>query len=265
MLTTGHRKDQLCFPADRMIQGIICSRITGVKRYHHINGLIALITTNITDLKGQPVISILLRCFVAVGDHICLQIQSGDLHIPLLQFHQIIVEDESKIRFSASKIHDPYGLICGKSIDLIIDQFHKTVDLTVFVIHGADDLAFCRKDSHIHQRRNDGSFLQQIMFLPVVFCLCLRCLGGCHPLFTAGNFSLLRNADRMLPLSIPTAALTKCLFQRLFHKWSHLIGFQIFVKYLLLRILLRLPAIGLSVQHNFSVGSSLRLFFYSIT
>ena len=106
-------------------------------------------------------------------------------------------------------------------------------NLTVFVIHGADDLAFCRKDAHIHQRRNDCSFLQQIMFLPVILCLCLRRLGGCHPLFTAGNFSLFRNADRVLPLSIPAAALTKCLFQCLFHKWSHLISFQIFVKYLL--------------------------------
>ena len=265
MLAAGHRKDQLCFPADRMIQSIIRSRITGVKRYHHINRLIALITANITNLKGQPVIAILLRCFVTVSDHICLQIQSGDLHIPLLQLHQIIVEDESKIRFAASKIHNPYGLICWKSINLIIDQFHKTVDLTVFVIHGADDLAFCRKDAHIHQRRNDCSFLQQIMFLPVILCLCLRRLGGRHPLFTAGNFSLFRNADRVLPLSIPAAALTKCLFQCLFHKWSHLISFQIFVKYLLFRILLCLPAIGLSVQHNFPVGSSLRFFFYSIT
>ena len=248
MLAAWNRKDQPRVPADRIVQRVIRRRIAGVKRDHHIYRIRALISVDVPQFKAQILIAVLFCRLVAVLDHIRLQVQTDDPHIQLPDLRQIIVQNKCQIRFAASKIDHRQCPVFGKRPDLVVDQLHKTVDLTVFIIHGPDDLSFRCEDSHIHQGRNRLSLFQNIVFLPVMARLLLRSLR--RLLFHIGCFSALGDTDRMFPFSVPGIQLAVFLPHGPFQKQFQRLFGHIFVKNLFFRIFFRLPACFQTIDHD---------------
>ena len=60
----------------------------------------------------------------------------------------------------------------------IINQLYKPVNLPVFIIHGFDYLSAGSKDSHVNKGRDDFTFRQDIIFLPVVGRLPGKLIGS---------------------------------------------------------------------------------------
>ena len=77
-----------------------------MQSHHHIGHIRALVSADVSTFEPQSVIAQFFRQFIAMPDHISLQIQSGHLNISMLQFMQIVVHGKGKIGFAAAEINN---------------------------------------------------------------------------------------------------------------------------------------------------------------
>ena len=174
MLTAWYGKNHFCIPCDCIVECKISRSITGMERHDHIHVKRRLKSIDVTKLKAQIVIAIFFRRPVAFFDDIFFQVESKHLHFHVPDLCKIIIHDKSQVRLSASEINDVYFLTFIFP-DRIIDHLDKTVDLAELIIHGLYYFSLSGKNTHIHQRRDHLSLIQNIIFLPVMLCDCVWC------------------------------------------------------------------------------------------
>ena len=142
-----------------------------MKGNNHIHVVIRGVIGDVADLKPEGGVAVLLSSLVALLNDVRFQVQTDDVHGQVSDLCEIVVEDKGEVSFAAAEVDDAEGLVRGIVLILIVDDFQEPVDLAELVIPGADDLTFRGQDAHIHQRRNDHAFLQDVVFLPVGKCL----------------------------------------------------------------------------------------------
>ena len=134
MLAARHREDHSCSPLYCLSQCIICSRVTGMKSYHHIYRRYALIFSNIPLVKMQLLISIFFCQLITFFNHICFQIQTNDIYVIPLYLPEIIIHGKGQVAFSAAKIQNCNFSVPGKLGQNILNKLQKPVNLSKFVI-----------------------------------------------------------------------------------------------------------------------------------
>ena len=134
MLAAGNGEDLLRIPFDRVVQGVVCSGIAGMKGNNHIHVVIRGVIGDIADLKPEGGVAVLLSGLVALLNDVRFQVQADDVHGQVPDLREIVIENEGEVGLAAAEVDDAEGLVCGIVLILIVDDFQEPVDLAELVI-----------------------------------------------------------------------------------------------------------------------------------
>ena len=136
MLAAGYGQDEANAACDGIIEGIIRCGIAGMEGDHHVNGFAHVVFRYISCDEMKLIIAVFLRKPVAEGDNILLEVKPRHAHGDMLYLGEIVVNDESEVRFTAAEVDDIKLLIAEVFIAYtVVDTFKKAVDLLEFIVH----------------------------------------------------------------------------------------------------------------------------------
>src|SRR5215203_2606399 len=107
LMAARDREDDVGIPPERLGQRCVGCGIARVQAYHEVYVLGGVEALDVADLEPQS------RDTQAVGqrgarlDHVALEIEPDELHLPRVYARQKVVQREREIRLSATKIDDP--------------------------------------------------------------------------------------------------------------------------------------------------------------
>ena len=168
MLAAGHGEDVPDFSPDGIGQGEVRGHIAGVEGDHHVDGGVREgVLCYVRHLKAQALIAVAPGNFIAVFDHVRLEIIADDMGVQTALDGEVVVEDEGQIGLAAAEIQDA-DFSLPVLLPALGHQLHEAVDLLELVVAGADDLVVFGKHAQIHQRRDGLPLPEDVFLLPVV-------------------------------------------------------------------------------------------------
>ena len=168
MLTAGYRQNNFRSPFHSLRKSIICSCVTGMQGYYHINRRNTFIISNISLIRMQFFISILYCKMITFFYYICFQIQTNNIYIITFQFSQIVIHGKCKIGLSASKIKNGHFPLLIQSWKNVLNKFQKSIDLSELIVFLGNNPAFLIHNTKINKKGDWNIFLKYVLLYTIV-------------------------------------------------------------------------------------------------
>src|SRR5207244_9151393 len=99
-------KDHGRLPAHRSLQRSVGSRVAGVKRYHEIGHIDALVARDVADLEPQS-LAPEPACELAAGcNDVLLEVEPHEIDLTTMNHRQEMMQSERQIRLAGSEVDD---------------------------------------------------------------------------------------------------------------------------------------------------------------